>query len=274
MGSHQFVYELVMPRLALVVPLWNQWEYTRRFLESLEISATPDSYELILVNNGSTDATAKGLREFKTRLKFKLISNRSNRGCAPAWNQGVRMALSMGARWIGVLNNDLVLSPGIFDRLLSRAEARHWDLVSPATREGNLDYDFQRYADAYTRRCYGRDISSWFGWCFVVRATVFEKLGLFDEGFKLGVGEDEDFASRMHAAGMKLGVTGCAFVHHFGSKSLNVLRKERGLQWEEENIKKLRFRWGVPRKRNIFSKLWDASDRLWQRIRWGHLLKE
>jgi GT2 family glycosyltransferase len=263
-----------MRRLALVVPLWNQWDYTRRFLESLETAATPLSYSLILVDNGSRDATAKGLRSFESRLNFSLIRNSKNLGCAPAWNQGVRAALKMGAPWIGVLNNDLILSPGIFERMLSRAEARAWDLVSPATREGELNYNFETYADAYTRRCFSNDVEGWFGWCFVVRASVFKTLGLFDEGFKLGIGEDEDFASRMRSAGMKLGVTGSAFLHHFGSKSLNALRTEQGRAWEEENLKKLRGRWGSPKVRNPFRKLGDAMGRLGQRIRWGHLLKE
>ena len=262
-----------MPRLAIVVPLWNQWDYTRRFLESLESAARPGSYELILVDNGSSDGTARGLTAFKARLPFRLIRNRKNLGCAPAWNQGVRAALKLKADWIGVLNNDLILSPGIFERMLSRAEARGWDLVSPATREGELDYDFEAYADALTRRLGARDEAGWYGWCFVVRAAAFRSLGLFDEGFKLGIGEDEDFARRMQAAGMRQGITGSAFVHHFGSKTLNALRDREGRGWEELNLKKLRERWGSPEWRGPLRKLKDALGRAWQRLRYGYLLK-
>jgi N-acetylglucosaminyl-diphospho-decaprenol L-rhamnosyltransferase len=261
-------------KLALVVPLWNQWEFSDFFLKSLEGAAPQGSYELILVDNGSTDATQKGLKAWAGRLKFRLIRNKKNLGCAPAWNQGVRAAMKLKAGWIGVLNNDLVLSPGCLTRVVARAEARGWDLVSPATREGALDYDFERYAGRYTRRSFGRDEEGWFGWCFFVRAGVFRKVGLFDEGFKLGIGEDEDFARRMRAAGMKLGITGSAFVHHFGSKSLEALRRDQGRSWEEANLKKLRARWGDPARRGPLAKLGGALNRAWQRLRWGHLLKE
>jgi GT2 family glycosyltransferase len=263
-----------MPKPALVVPLWNQWEFTRLFLESLEAAEPRGSYRLILVDNGSRDGTAKNLEAFRARLGFSLIRNRTNLGCAPAWNQGVKAALKMGAPWIGVLNNDLLLGPGALTRMLARAGARGWDLVSPATREGALNYDFERYAEGYTRRCFKRDEAGWFGWCFLVRAAAFKRLGLFDEGFRLGVGEDEDFARRMAAAGMKLGITGSAFVHHFGSPSLNALRRERGRAWEETNLRKLRARWGGPVWRGPLSKLGGALHKAWQRARWGHLLKE
>jgi GT2 family glycosyltransferase len=264
----------VKPRLALVVPLWNQWDYSRGFLQSLETAAPAGTYRLILVDNGSSDGTARGLDAFAPRLGFKLIRNKKNLGCAPAWNQGVRAALKMGAEWIGILNNDLLLSPGVFERLLSRAEARGWDMACPATREGRLDYDFPRYAAAYTRRCFNWDQAGWFGWCFLLRARVFKKIGFFDEGFKLGVGEDEDFARRMQGAGMKLGISGSAFVHHFGSPSLDRLRKDKGRGWDEENLARLRQRWGGPAWRSPLSKLGGRLARAWRFARWGHQLKE
>jgi GT2 family glycosyltransferase len=263
-----------MPRLAVVVPLWNQWDYTRQFLESYEAAASGGFSQLILVDNGSSDGTGERLKEYQKRLKFLLIRNAKNRGCAPAWNQGVRAALKLKATWIGIFNNDLLLGASALSRLLERAEAKAWDLVSPATREGELNYDFDAYADAYVRRCFRWDAPGWYGWCFVVRASVFRSLGLFDEGFRLGIGEDEDFMRRMQGAGLRLGVTGSAFVHHFGSRSLNALRQDSGRAFEEENLKRLRERWGSPAWRSPLRKLRDLSSRFYARLRWGHLLKE
>jgi GT2 family glycosyltransferase len=260
-------------RLALVVPLWNQWDCTKVFLESLESAAPRGSYELILVDNGSTDATAAGLKAFRKRLDFRLIRNKRNLGCAPAWNQGVRLALKLKAAWIGILNNDLVLPPGIFERCLNRAEALGWDMVCPATREGQVDYALEDYAASYTRRGFGRNERGWVGWCFFVRAGVFRSLGLFDEGFAMGGCEDDDFARRMQAAGMSLGITGSAFVHHFGSRTLNALKRKQA-DPGPRNYERLYARWGRPRKRSLFSRWFGWSGRLAQRLRWGHLLKE
>jgi GT2 family glycosyltransferase len=260
--------------LHLVVPLWNQWPMTLAFLESLEAAEPAGSFKLILVDNGSSDATAAGLKAWKKRLPFTLIRNATNRGVAPAWNQGVAAALKDGARWIGILNNDLLLAPGALQRLRRRAEERGWSLACPGTREGALQYDFSAYAQAYMRRCAGlNEDGRWFGWCFLVKAEVFRKIGRFDEGFKLGIGEDEDFFRRAQAARFKVGTSGCAFVHHFGSATIGPLRKLRGKGFEEGNLKILRQRYGIkaPGRRQRWA---ENLSRTWQRLRWGHLLKE
>ena len=91
--------------------------------------------------------------------------------------------------------------------------------------------------------------------------------------FKLGIGEDEDFFRRLRAKGLRCGATGGAFVHHFGSATLGPLRARQGKGFEEANLKRLRARWG----RNTPTRLerWvDGLRRGWDRLRWGHLLKE
>lgn len=264
--------------LHLVVPLWNQWPMTEAFLQSLEACEPKGSYRLILVDNGSTDGTAAGLRAWKRRLSFTLIRNRRNLGVAPAWNQGVRAALKAKATWVGVLNNDLVLSAGALSRLQRRAEERGWALASPATREGELDYDLASYAHAYTRRCYARNGEGrWFGWCFLVRADVFKALGLFDEGYKVGIGEDEDFFRRAAKAGYRCGLSGSSFVHHFGSATLGPWRRLHGKATEEQNMARLRAKHAVrPKGRpaRLVERWSDGAQRVWSWLRWGHQWKE
>lgn len=260
--------------LWVVVPLWNQWPMTQAFFESLEAAAPRGGWRLLAVDNGSGGETAAGLRAWRRRLPLQVIRNRRNRGVAPAWNQGLRAALRGGARWVGFFNNDLLLAPGSLERLLRQAERSGWDAVSPATREGALGYDLGAYAAAYLRRCGGRRAEGlWFGWCFLVRREVFAELGGFDEGFRLGVGEDEDFFRRLKAAGFRCGVTGGAFVHHFGSATLGPLRRRLGKAFEEANMARLRGRWGLARAPRW--RRWALSaGRLWERLRWGHGLKE
>jgi GT2 family glycosyltransferase len=264
--------------LHLVVPLWNQWPMTQAFLESLESAEVRGSYRLILVDNGSTDATAGALQAWKKRLPFHLIRNRRNLGVAPAWNQGVAAALRGGATWVGILNNDLLLSAGALTRLRQRAQERAWSLASPATREGALDYDLAAYATAYTRRCYTWDQAGrWFGWCFLVQRQVFQKIGRFDEGYRLGIGEDEDFFRRAQAAGFALGASGASFVHHFGSATIGPWRKAHGKANEERNLLRLREKHGLARPSTFARRRaqWaDGLGRAWARVRWGHQLKE
>lgn len=260
--------------LHLVVPLWNQWPMTEAFLQSLEACEPRGSYRLILVDNGSTDGTAAGLRAWKKRLPFTLIRNRRNRGVAPAWNQGVHAALKAKAAWVGVLNNDLLLSAGCLSRLLHRAQERGWALASPATREGALDYDLAAYAHAYTRRCRSRNAEGrCFGWCFLVRADVFKRIGGFDEGFQVGIGEDEDFFRRAAAAGFRSGLSGSSFVHHFGSATLGPWRREHGKATEEKNLARLRAKHAVQpkgRARRLAERWSEGAARAWGWVRWGY----
>jgi GT2 family glycosyltransferase len=258
-------------RPALVIPVWNQWPVTETFLASFQQDPAAD---LIVVDNGSTDATARSLAAWRRKLPLMVIKNRRNLGCAPAWNQGVRAALRRKAPWIGVLNNDLVLPAGWLQPLLRRAVQRGWHLASPATREGRLDYDLASYARQFVMACGGWDEPGFFGWCFLVRRGAFEKVGFFDESFKMGIGEDEDFVRRLEASGLKAGISGCAFVHHFGSATLKALKAERGSGFEKENLKLLFERWGEPVRRGPAGKLKTFLKRSYQRIRWGHLLKE
>jgi GT2 family glycosyltransferase len=258
----------------VVLPLWNQWPVTLAFFESL-VDAEPQlPLRLVAVDNGSRDATAKGLRAWSRRLPLQVIRNARNRGVAPAWNQGLRAALKGGARWVGILNNDLLLGPQALSRLVEDAEAEGWDAVSPATREGALGYDLQRYAAAYTRRCAGwRREGAWFGWCFLASRRAFATVGHFDEGFELGIGEDEDFFRRLQGAGLRCGVSGRAFVHHFGSATLGPLRREQGKAFEERNLARLRERWRI--RRPGLAQRWGVGlQRAWDWLRWGHLLKE
>lgn len=261
-------------RLWVVVPLKDQWPLTRAFFESL-LEAEPGlPLRLVAVDNGSRDGTAAGLRAWRRRLPLTVVRNRRNLGVAPAWNQGLDLALRAKPAWVGILNNDLLLGPRALSRMVADAEAEGWDAVSPATREGALNYDLGRYAEAYTRRCAAwRREGAWFGWCFAASRRAFARVGRFDEGFDLGVGEDEDFFRRLKASGLRCGVTGRSFVHHFGSATLGPLRRERGKAFEERNLARLRARWG--HRRPARWRRWgEGLARAWDRLRWGHLLKE
>jgi len=264
----------VKPRLWVVLPCWNQWAMTRAFFESLEAAEPRRDWRVVAVDNGSSDATREGLKVLSRRLPVIVIRNARNRGVAPAWNQGLKASLQGGAQWVGVLNNDLLLGPAALTKQVQAAEDAGWDAVSPATREGALGYDFGRYASAYTRRCGAwRREGRWFGWCFLASRRAFAQVGKFDEGFKLGIGEDEDFFHRLKATGMSCGVTGSAFVHHFGSATLGPLRAREGKGFEEKNLARLRARWGR-QALGPWQRWGDGLQRAWDRLRWGHDLKE
>jgi len=173
--------------VSVVIPVFNQLAYTKGCLESLR-AAGGIPLEVVVVDNGSSDGTGR---------------NGENRGCAAAWNQGVAASR---AEWIVLLNNDVIVSRGWVEGMLEFAEEHGIDIVSPAIREGEINYDIEEYGGRFVRRM--GDASRMGvadGICFMVRRRVFERIGMFDEAFRIGQFEDVDFFRRAVRSGFRLG---------------------------------------------------------------------
>jgi len=257
----------------IVIPVFNQLAYTQGCLESLRRSAGVAA-RIVVVNNGSSDGTAEYL---DADSGVDVIHNSENRGCAAAWNQGVRAGT---ADWVVVLNNDVLLTPGWLEGLLMSAEAEGLDVVTPAMREGLLNYELEPYAREFVKAAAGAirpDVAD--GVCFMVRRRVFEVIGLFDENFRIGVFEDTDFFERARQAGFKLGTTGRSFIHHFGSVTQKSIRQSKTCgPYEEENRVYFRRKWQLNQiqrwinrfKRKAHAARWSAVERR----KFGHTLRE
>lgn len=259
--------------VSIVIPLYNQVKYTKICLESLQPTIKP-GVTVVLVDNGSSDATAEYLASLRD---VHIITNSVNLGCAAAWNQGVG---SCDTDWIVILNNDVILPSGWLEGLMTFAEENSLDIVSPAIREGEYNYDINEYSKSFiTRMNIVKRMGIADGICFMVRRQVFEKVGLFDEMFRIGQFEDKDFFRRAKLAGFRLGTTGRSFIHHFGSitqKSIK-LTKAAG-PYEAENRAYYRKKWKLFWLRRFIAKtvtnfqshFWSTTERFFYR----HSLKE
>ena len=208
-------------KVSIVIPLYNQVAYTKMCLESLR-RTTPPEVEVILVDNASSDGTVEFLAALTDE---QVIANSENLGCAGAWNQGVKAA---SGEWIIILNNDVILSAGWTEGLMTAAARWGLDIVTPAIREGEHNYDVESYARELTGRM--KDVvrrGRANGVCFMVHRRVFEGIGVFDENFRIGQYEDKDFFLRATKAGFSMGTVGSAFLHHFGSVTQNSMKKAK-----------------------------------------------
>jgi glycosyltransferase involved in cell wall biosynthesis/2-polyprenyl-3-methyl-5-hydroxy-6-metoxy-1,4-benzoquinol methylase len=105
---------------SIVILTHNQWAYTARCLESVRFF-TDEPYELIVVDNGSTDGTPDRLGEMSD---VQLIANAENCGFPAGVNQGIAAA---NGRQVLLLNNDVVVTTGWLRRMLEamdKAEGR------------------------------------------------------------------------------------------------------------------------------------------------------
>src|SRR5215475_12506004 len=103
-----------MTDLSIIIPVFNEVDYTARCLESLESVGVADR-QIVVVNNGSTDGTDTLLA---ARPNLRVIHNEQNRGCSVAWNQGVEAS---DASWVLILNNDTVIPPGCMEGMIEFA---------------------------------------------------------------------------------------------------------------------------------------------------------
>lgn len=204
--------------VAVVIPVFNQAQYTQSCLDSLHASGVSDS-QIVVVNNASTDNTAALLSE---RPELNVIHNDANRGCGYAWNQGVR---ARQANWTILLNNDVLVPPGWLEGLLAFAEENHFDIVSPAICNGENDYDLEAFASRFMQKMARvKRSGTASGVCFMVHHPVFDSTGLFDDDPRLGGYEDDEFFRRSRQAGFRLATTGRSFLHHFGSVTQKAIK--------------------------------------------------
>jgi glycosyltransferase involved in cell wall biosynthesis len=95
---------------SITIPCWNQLEFTRQCVAALK-RHTREPWEMIVVNNGSTDQTAiylAGLQALAA-VPVTVVSNASNRGFPAAINQGLQVARGEN---LVLLNNDVVVTDG------------------------------------------------------------------------------------------------------------------------------------------------------------------
>lgn len=255
---------------SLVIPVYNQLDYTRRCLDSI-LRWTDIPFEVIVVDNASTDGT----RDYLKTTAVQAITNDRNLGCAQAWNQGVRAATG---QVIGILNNDIVVTPGWLRGLLAFMERGRYGIVSPAAREGLLDYDLERYAAEFTHRCSGAVRRELYGACMVIDRRVFERIGLFDEAFTYGGCEDVDFLWRAREAGWEAAMTGSVLIHHFSMVTQDAIKQKEEKTYPSANLAHFSAKWKRTVRGNWLERRWDglrsAVTARYERMRYGHTLIE
>src|SRR5215472_2220491 len=110
----------VSPKVSVITLTWNSHEVTRDCLLTLKKLDYP-SFEIIVVDNGSTDGSQKQLaREFPD---VRRICNATNLGFSGGNNVAIRDALARNADYLLLLNNDTIVSPGFLRELVKVAES-------------------------------------------------------------------------------------------------------------------------------------------------------
>ncbi len=245
----------LFPKVSVVVLTYNNLDLTKECLASLLTESVYPEWELIIVDNASSDGSREYLTEFaQLHPQTKLILNDKNLGFAAGNNVGLKVATG---DYLVILNNDTRVTPGWMTDLVRHLRRNeHLGLVGPVTNsignEAQIAIVYHKieemrtkaaeYTSSHARKRIDVETVAFF--CVAMRRSTWEKVGPLDEAFTVGFFEDDDYCRRVAQAGLKVAIAEDVFVHHQHSASFNILPPEEKQAIFERNKQVFEAKWG------------------------------
>ncbi len=236
---------------SIIILTYNQLEYTKMCIES--VWNNTKNMELIIVDNNSTDGTVEWLMKNMSGRRSKEIFLKKNYGFPAGNNKGFK-SVDENTEYICVINNDVIVTPYWLDRLITHSN--RFDVVGACTnyvigkqREildiYNNNDELNTISEKFYQDNAGKyeDVNWIVGYCMLIKKSVIDDIGLFDEIYGLGHYEDIDFCMRAKKAGYKIGIAEDVYIHHFGT-----------ITWSKR--KELKFHETINKSKEIFIKKW------------------
>lgn len=225
--------------VTIAILAWNSWDTTKACLDSLRPTLGLRD-QVIVVDNGSTDSTAAGLRMYPWA---EVVSNPSNRGIAAGWNDAATRARH---DVVVFLHNDTLLlhdwiDPlvGAFDDPTVAAAGPRSDFAAGEQEAPGAEWstrsELRRAARRWAAEHRGLTdaVSRLHGFCLAVRRDRLAEAGGFDQGYGPGGLPDADLCRTLVAAGHRLVVCDGSFVHHDGHRTYEA----NGVDWVADQEK-------------------------------------
>lgn len=254
-----------VPKVSIIVLTYNNLALNKQCIQSILNKTAYPRYELIIVDNLSTDGTREYLQTLKEKAipNTKIILNDDNKGFAGGNNVGIRAA---DGDYILLLNNDTIVTRGWITALTKHMENNpKLGMCGPVTNSiGNeakirVNYsaleEIDRFAEQYTWEHLGQE---WKNpdrlalFCTLIKREIIDTCGFLDESYKVGMFEDDDYSEAVKRAGYSLTIAEDAFIHHEHRASFNKL--------QDAQLKKI-----FDLNRNTFEKKWNTK---WQYPTW------
>jgi GT2 family glycosyltransferase len=256
--------------VSVIIVNWNTVGILRDCLRSVFAETTGINFEVIVVDNASSDGSVDMIRQEYGQVI--LIANTENRGFAVANNQG--MAIANG-RYLLLLNSDTIVLNGAIQKTLACAEK--WPdtavvgcrILNPDRTLQNSCFMFPSLLNGFLfsttlyrlfpkSRFFGREQMTWWarddtrevdvvtGCYMLVRRQSVEDVGMMDDGFFM-YAEETDWCYRFKSKGWRNRFTPDAEIIHLGGASAPKLSARRAQITNASFVRYMRKHWSKPR---------------------------
>jgi GT2 family glycosyltransferase len=235
-------------KLSIIIVAYNSFGYLRKCLDSIYSYPPETSFDIIVVDNASSDGTGKYIKN--RRPGVILVSNEKNKGFAAASNQAIN---ATDSRYILLINSDCEVFEGSIERLVDYFEKiPEAAIAGPKiiNSDGSLQYSCRRFPsffgaavhtilthiypdNPFSKKYKLVDVSreepfsvDWVsGSCMMIRRSAIEETGLLDENYFMYV-EDIDICYRMWQKGWEVHyMPHSEVLHHIGGSSRKQISK-------------------------------------------------
>lgn len=222
-------------QISVVIPTYNRYSVLIRTLKALNDSPLQtSSCEVIVVDDGSTDATPTMMPQLMSSLPYKLLYERqANRGPAAARNRGIAAATGDLILFIG---DDIIPQPGFIAAHLRAHQVYPQQQIAilgytpwhPDVSQTPLAQWWEDNRFRYRVLLEGKtpDFSFFYTSNISVKRAFLLKGELFDENFTSAAYEDTDLAYRLAQLGLKIVFEPEALAYHYHETDLNAICRQ------------------------------------------------
>lgn len=242
--------------VSIVLVTYNQLEMTKLCVDSIRQYTPSGTYEIIVVDNASTDGTGQWLQK---QQDIRYILNDSNRGFPAACNQGA--AIASGDNDIFLLNNDtVIMKNSIYNLRMALYEGEQNGAAGACSNSAGKRQAIEEVFsepegyEAYVEKnnCYNplrhEKRLCLMGFAMMVRRDAWNETGGMEEIYGLGHFEDDDICMNLLLHDYQLVYCPDSFIFHFGHASFKWMRKENETEYNsllQANREKFNEKWKI-----------------------------
>lgn len=224
----------MQPLVHIIILNYNGRKWLEACFKSL-LQTAYENYKVMLADNGSNDGSIELVR--RKFPQVEIIENKANLGFSEGNNVGIRRAMSLGAEYVVLLNNDVKVDPRWLSEMVNVGESDEDIGILGAVQLNYEDDEFNNWTtaalnDHLEELAAPEKARQWIpvawveGSCFAVKRRVFDEIGLLDAIY-FSFYEEIDFCRRARYHCYKIGLVPRSRIHH-----------HRGGSWESDPGKK------------------------------------